>query len=52
MATLAALLALVPGWLTYPNEPERILVGSFLVATAVLVISIGDARRVPTVAAA
>jgi len=46
LAILAALLALIPGWLTYPNEPERILVGSFLVATAVLVISIGDARRV------
>jgi len=52
LATVAALLALIPGWLTYPNEPERILVGSFLVATAVLVISIGDARRVPAPVAA
>jgi hypothetical protein len=45
LATVAALLALVPGWLAYPNEPERILVGSFLIAAAVLVISVGEAWR-------
>ncbi|HEY7132012.1 MAG TPA: glycosyltransferase family 39 protein [Candidatus Limnocylindrales bacterium] len=41
LAVLAALLAMVPGWLTYPNEPERILVGSFLAAIVVLIVSTG-----------
>jgi hypothetical protein len=49
LAVVAALLAIIPGWLTYPNEPERILVGSFLAAIVVLIISTG--RRVPAPAA-
>jgi len=41
LAVVAALVAIVLGWLTYPNEPERILVGSFLAAIVVLIISTG-----------
>ena len=45
LIVVAAFVAMVPGWLTYPNEPERILVGSFLPMVIALVVGIGDVAR-------
>lgn len=47
LAVLASLRAMVPGWLTDPNEPERILVGSFLPMAMVLIATIGEAAGRP-----
>jgi hypothetical protein len=42
LVIVAAVVAAGAGWLTFPNEPERILVGSFLAIAAVLVTTVGD----------
>ena len=42
LAVAAALIAILAGWLAYPSEPERILVGSFLVIAVALVAAVGD----------
>jgi hypothetical protein len=40
MVVLAMFGAIALGWLTYPNEPERILAPAFLACTVVLAVSI------------
>jgi len=41
MIVVATFAAIALGWLYYPNEPERILVGGFLVTAILLVVAIG-----------
>jgi hypothetical protein len=42
LAVAAAFGAIFTGWLAYPSEPERILVGSFFVVAVALVATVGD----------
>ena len=54
LAILAMFATMVVTWLTYPNEPERILVAPFLLITIVLACSVVPrlARSLPFRAAA